>query len=104
MGVEVIRNKLVLYGCGDFLNDYEGIGGHEQYRPELALMYFPELDRASGELRRLLLVPLRLRGLRLERADPAGAEWLLQTLRREGRQLGTSVAMDGSGTFSLAWQ
>ena len=34
-------DRLVLYGCGDFLNDYEGIGGNEGFRGELGLMYFP---------------------------------------------------------------
>jgi hypothetical protein len=24
---EVYRDRLILYGCGDLLNDYEGIGG-----------------------------------------------------------------------------
>src|SRR5690606_9984554 len=31
-GIEVYRDKLILYGCGDFLTDYEGITGHERYR------------------------------------------------------------------------
>jgi poly-gamma-glutamate synthesis protein (capsule biosynthesis protein) len=25
--IEVYRNRLILYGCGDFINDYEGISG-----------------------------------------------------------------------------
>jgi poly-gamma-glutamate synthesis protein (capsule biosynthesis protein) len=37
--MEVYKGKLILYGCGDFLNDYEGIGGYEYYRDGLALMY-----------------------------------------------------------------
>src|SRR5262249_26154341 len=32
-GLEVYRGHLILYGCGDFLNDYEGIAGEERYRP-----------------------------------------------------------------------
>ncbi|MGH1571072.1 CapA family protein [Methylobacterium sp. P31] len=40
-GIEVYRGKLILYGCGDFLNDYEGIVGHEEFRGDLTLMYFP---------------------------------------------------------------
>jgi hypothetical protein len=32
--IEVYRDKLVLYGCGDFINDYEGIGRHEEYRDD----------------------------------------------------------------------
>jgi poly-gamma-glutamate capsule biosynthesis protein CapA/YwtB (metallophosphatase superfamily) len=31
-GIEVYKDRLVLYGCGDFLNDYEGIRGYEQFR------------------------------------------------------------------------
>ena len=31
MGFEVYRDKLILYGCGDFLNDYEGIGGYQPF-------------------------------------------------------------------------
>jgi len=26
--IEIYRNRLILYGCGDFLNDYEGIKGY----------------------------------------------------------------------------
>jgi hypothetical protein len=55
--IEVYRNRLILYGCGDFINDYEGILGHEEYLPELTLMYFPTFDAASGELRELRMTP-----------------------------------------------
>ena len=83
--IEVYRGKLVLYGCGDLLNDYEGIGGHEEYRPELATMYFPTLD-TDGRLFELTLVPLRLRRLRLEAAPPADSAWLLAMFNRESAQ------------------
>jgi poly-gamma-glutamate capsule biosynthesis protein CapA/YwtB (metallophosphatase superfamily) len=43
--LEVYRHRPILYGCGDCLNDYEGIGGYEEYRSDLALMYFPTLMR-----------------------------------------------------------
>jgi len=39
-GIEVWHGKPVIYGCGDFINDYEGIGGNEKYRSDLSLMYF----------------------------------------------------------------
>ena len=50
MGIEVYRNRPILYGCGDFLNDYEGISGYELFRADLAVMYFVTLDAPSGEL------------------------------------------------------
>jgi poly-gamma-glutamate synthesis protein (capsule biosynthesis protein) len=34
----VFGGKLVLYGCGDCINDYEGITGHERYRGDLRLL------------------------------------------------------------------
>lgn len=79
--LEVRRDRLILYACGDFLNDYEGIEGHEGFRPALTLMYFPALE-ASGALRALALRPLRLRRFRLERAAADDAEWLAAMLRR----------------------
>ena len=30
-----LSGRLILYGCGDFINDYEGIWGHEKYRTTL---------------------------------------------------------------------
>lgn len=101
--VEVYRDKLILYGCGDFLNDYEGIGGYEGYRPELAFMYMPELDPASGRLQRLLLVPMRIRGFRVNRASREEAEWLMQTMNREGQAFGTRFEPTAEGEIDLRW-
>ena len=103
-GIEVRHGKLILYGCGDFLNDYEGIGGYGDFRGELSLMYFPQLDPATGRLQRLLAVPMRTRRFRLERAPAEGVAWLRATLDREGRALGTRVAADEDGVLSLAWE
>jgi len=83
--IEIYRERLILYACGDFLNDYEGISGHESFRPELTLMYFPTLDAASGKLVQLALSPMRLRGFRLNYASSEEAEWLAAVLRREGK-------------------
>ncbi|MHC4180350.1 MAG: CapA family protein, partial [Planctomycetota bacterium] len=49
-GIEVYEDCPILYGCGDFINDYEGIRGYEEFRGDLSLMYLPCLDRGSGRL------------------------------------------------------
>jgi poly-gamma-glutamate synthesis protein (capsule biosynthesis protein) len=103
-GIEVYRGRLILYGCGDLLNDYEGIAGQERYRGDLALMYFPLLDAESGQLRELRAVPMRMRRMRLERADAASAAWLHETLAREGQALGTSVRLDEQGGLVFGWK
>ena len=103
-GIEVRGGKLILYGCGDLINDYEGISGHGEYRGDLSLMYFPEIDTATGALRALRMAPMRMRRFRLERAPVEGVEWLRGVLNREGRGLHTSVALDEQGLLALAWQ
>jgi poly-gamma-glutamate synthesis protein (capsule biosynthesis protein) len=100
-GMEVHRGRLILYGCGDFLNDYEGIGGEAAYRPELTPMVFADVDAASGELSGLALRPMRIRGLRVNDADGEEARWLLATLNREGEALGTAFALDSDGAIRL---
>jgi poly-gamma-glutamate synthesis protein (capsule biosynthesis protein) len=92
-GIEIYRERPILYGCGDFLNDYEGIGGYEPFRPELCLMYFPTFDPASGALQRLALAPMRVRRFRLQRASEEEARWLRQSLDRESRGFGTHVEL-----------
>lgn len=97
-GLEVHRGHLILYGCGDFLNDYEGIGGHEEYRPELVLSYLPVLEAGTGRLERLEMVPMRIRGFRLERAGPEAGRWMCDTLGRESRRLdGVDVGLTDDG-------
>ena len=74
--IEVYSGKLILYGCGDLVDDYEGISGHERYRDDLRLLYLPRLDPASGQLMGLRLAPFQARQLRLHRATERDAEWL----------------------------
>jgi poly-gamma-glutamate synthesis protein (capsule biosynthesis protein) len=50
-----------LYGCGDFIDDYEGISGFEDFRADLGLMYFAALDPVSGILTALYLTPTRIK-------------------------------------------
>jgi len=102
-GIEVYNNRLILYGCGDFLNDYEGIGGYKEYRDDLAVMYFPSVNPASGELLSLEMVPLQIRGFHLVRPQPADVAWLQLVLDRKSRQLGAGVARASDGWLALTW-
>lgn len=94
--IELHRGKPILYGCGDLLNDYEGISGYESYRGELALMYFP---RFEGERVGLSMVPMRVRRMRLERASATDARWLATTLSRVSRPYGTIIEEADDGTL-----
>ncbi|MFD1213171.1 CapA family protein, partial [Arthrobacter sp. GCM10027362] len=74
--MELYRGRPVLYGCGDLVNDYEGIRGYEQFRDDLRLLYFLALDLRTHELRGLRMVPVQARRMRLQRAGAADAQWL----------------------------
>jgi poly-gamma-glutamate capsule biosynthesis protein CapA/YwtB (metallophosphatase superfamily) len=90
MAIEVHRGRPILYGCGDLINDYEGIGGHETFRPDHGIAYFLEIAAQVG-LRRLELVPFRRRRFRLRRPEPEDLLWLRDALDRECRPLGVAL-------------
>jgi len=92
--IEIYRDRLILYGCGDFLNDYEGIRGYERYRDDLALMYFADLDPTSGSLHALKLAPLQIKNFRLSIPSWRDIEWIQQTLDGKCQQFGTRVVLD----------
>jgi poly-gamma-glutamate capsule biosynthesis protein CapA/YwtB (metallophosphatase superfamily) len=100
-GIEGFKNRLILYGCGDFLTDYEGISGYEAFRGDLALMYFVELDPTNGKLITARLVPLQMRRFRLERASPSDSKWLCNLLNQLGERFATAVKLEEDHSLSL---
>lgn len=99
--IEVYRNRLILYGCGDFINDYEGIEGYEQYRDDLVLMYFATLSPATDELTALHMTPMQIRNVRLNRTLQADSQWLRDTLERVSAPYGSAVDLMPDGTLML---
>lgn len=100
-GIEVYRGKPILYGCGDFLNDYEGISGHEQFRGDLSLMYFVTMDTVTGKLAGLSMKPMQIKRFRLNHAQPEDARWLRQVLDRECRPLGARIELTDKYRLNL---
>lgn len=101
--IEVYRGRLILYGCGDFVNDYEGIEGYERFRDDLAVMYLPTVRASNGGLAALSMVPFIIRQFRLNRASPSDAMWLRDILNREGKRFGTRVRLHADHSLTLAW-
>jgi poly-gamma-glutamate capsule biosynthesis protein CapA/YwtB (metallophosphatase superfamily) len=91
--MEIFEDRLILYGCGDFLDDYEGIAGYEKFRDDLALMFFPTVDLLTGRLSELHLTPMQIRNFRLNRASRADAGWLRDTINRESRRFDFQVEL-----------
>jgi len=105
LAAEVYRGRLVLYGCGDLINDYEGITPHGDLRSDVGCLYFATLEAQGGALRRLEIVPLQMRRLRLQGADAQARLWVERLFNRGGRALGTQVtALPGDSGWALQWQ
>jgi poly-gamma-glutamate synthesis protein (capsule biosynthesis protein) len=99
--IEVYRYKLILYGCGDFIDDYEGIPGHEEYRDDLRLAYLASVEPGSGRLMELRMVPLRARQLRLCHASRHDAAWLCTVLDHISGVFGHGIEVGPDGTLVL---
>ncbi|MFR9676025.1 CapA family protein [Streptomyces sp. TR06-5] len=99
--VEVHRGRLVLHGCGDLVDDYEGITGHEEYRDDLRLLWFAEVGAGTGRTAALRAVPVRARRMRLRRASREETAWLRSTLQQACEPFGTRVRTAGDGSLSF---
>ena len=101
--IEVYRDRLILYCCGDFLNDYEGIGGYEYYRGDLGLMYFATTDPSTGKLVQLQMTPTQIKHFRVNRPSREDALWLANVFDREGKKFETGVKLDEDNRLTLFW-
>jgi poly-gamma-glutamate synthesis protein (capsule biosynthesis protein) len=90
-----------MYGCGDTIDDYEGISTYEAFRHELRLLYFASVDRESGSLAVLRMVPMRMRRMRLERAPDEDAEWLRATVTEMSRRFATRIDNSTDGMLRV---
>lgn len=99
--IEVYRGRLVLYGCGDFIDDYEGIGGYEEFRDDLVVMYVAAVDPRGARPVSLWMTPLRIRKMRLHRASREDAEWLRDTITAASCEFDSRAELAADGTLTL---
>jgi poly-gamma-glutamate synthesis protein (capsule biosynthesis protein) len=100
--IELYRKRLILYGCGDFLNDYEGIRGYEEYRDDLSLAYLVDIDPGSADVVALEIVPLHIRKFRLNKPSQQDVDWVQKVLNRESQKFGVDVVRSGRDACLLA--
>ncbi len=101
LAIQIYRGKLILYGCGDFINDYEGIRGHEQYRGDLSVMYLPRVNEADGSLEALTLVLFQKHCFRLRRASLDDAKWFQTVMNRQSQRFATKLSLGEDGAINV---
>jgi poly-gamma-glutamate synthesis protein (capsule biosynthesis protein) len=99
--LEVYRGRLILYGCGDLIDDYEGIAGYEAYRDDLRVLYFASLEPGTGKVLGLRMAAMHARKMRLWRAAPADSEWLRRTFNEISQSFGTHIDAAPDGMLVL---
>lgn len=99
--IEVTRDRPIFYGAGDLINDYEGIGGYEEFHPDLALLYCASI-KDGGAMQSLQLIPFRIENFKLKRPSEDDVAWLLDTMNRECGRFGERVALEKEA-FRLDW-
>ncbi len=80
--IEIYRNKPILYGCGDFINDYEGIQSNLKYRSDLPLMFFVEFEPKTLHFQKIILIPLQIKKFRLQLAEVEDSQWQFQIMKK----------------------
>jgi poly-gamma-glutamate capsule biosynthesis protein CapA/YwtB (metallophosphatase superfamily) len=96
---EIYRGKLILYGCGDFINDYEGIAGHEEYRGDLPAMYLADVNEADGTLEALTIILFHMHRFQLRRASMDDIRWFQSTMNRYSHGLGVRFSLGADGSL-----
>jgi poly-gamma-glutamate synthesis protein (capsule biosynthesis protein) len=81
------------------------IHGHSSHHVKgiEALMYYLNMNPASGRLVSLTMAPFQIRRFRLNRASREDAEWLRDTLNKEGKYFRTGVHLNADNTLTLKW-
>ena len=100
--IEIYKGRPIFYGCGDLLNDYEGIRGHREFRGDLSLMYFVTMDHERRHIAELTLVPMQIKRFRLNHAAKADTTWLHQRLNRECARFDVGFTPNSDGSLTLA--
>lgn len=101
--IEVHAGRLILFGCGDLINDYEGIASTHRRRSDIGCLYAANLAWADGSLQSLEVVPFQLRRFRLGRPDPEALRWFERLLAQGCPILGTRLHACPDGRWDLVW-
>ncbi|KAJ5952352.1 uncharacterized protein N7479_010765 [Penicillium vulpinum] len=93
-GVEVYHGKLIIYGCGDFVDDY---ALNEEYRNDLGALWRVVVKERSGgdgvALERLEIFPTRVERFRAVLLDYRDEDhvWVRRRIGQLSGELGTTV-------------
>jgi poly-gamma-glutamate synthesis protein (capsule biosynthesis protein) len=96
-GIELYKDKAILYSTGDFIDDYAVDKGE---RNDLSFLFVLELER--GRLARILLHPVCIEDLYVRLAKEREVEFLTRTMQAKCKVFGTAMTLEGRvGTINV---
>lgn len=86
-GIEIYKGKPILYGCGDFVDDY---AVDDAYRNDLGFAYILDINKTSHNVESIQLVPTKIQFFQASTEMPKyDKKWLLNTMTTLSAKFGT---------------
>jgi len=98
-GIEVYKGKPIVYGSGDFVDDY---AVDKEYRNDLGFAYFINWNE-NKTVQNIELVPTKIECCQVLKAGEQDKKWLFNTLQRLCQPFHTQVALLASGNFNVTY-
>lgn len=89
-GIEVYKGCPIIYGCGDFVDDY---AVDAEYRNDYGLLYVAHFSLGDKRCHRLELIPVYISDFQVNCAtkDSKPWQWIHSTVKTLSREFGTEV-------------
>lgn len=92
-GIEIYKNKLILYDTGDFVDDY--MVHPKPMHNDLSFLFNVTIDKKG--IQELKLIPCKIENMQVNvLPDKSEKKWLLEHIKTLSQQLGTTLLQDGS--------
>ncbi len=88
-GVEVYKNRLILYDTGDFVDDYVV---DPELRNDLSFLFFVRIDKRK-RINRIELIPTSIDNYQVNIASDSETKWSLNRMANLSKELGTKTAI-----------
>jgi poly-gamma-glutamate synthesis protein (capsule biosynthesis protein) len=87
-GIEIYKKKVILYDCGDFVDDY---AVDPYYRNDLSFIFLVNLKGES--VSSIELVPIKISDMKACTAPPWDADFIIKRMIGQCKELGTSATV-----------
>lgn len=99
-GIEVYKKKPILYGCGDFIDDY---AVDDDYRNDLGFLYKLMYDVDKKEWKKIVLVPTKIKQFSVSSMVTKGERtWLTEKIKTLSAVFGTTVKEKANHTLQIS--